>query len=99
MDHYTRFCDNIKIRDFNSEMAEEDMIEFSEFYNLKDLVKAHTCFKNPDKPTTIDLMLTNYFRHRNWPISTKRLCHINFNKGPPKVIAYRDLKRFSKDKF
>ena len=35
------------------------MGEFCENYSLKHLVKEPTCFKNPDKPTCIDLMLTN----------------------------------------
>ena len=28
-------------------------------YNLKSLVKQKTCFKNPDNPSCIDLILTN----------------------------------------
>ena len=34
LDHYTRFYDNIEV-----------MIEFSEVYNVKDLLKAPTCFR------------------------------------------------------
>ena len=62
LDHYTRFYDNIlKLVDFNSDMTEEAVIECSEVYNFKDLVKATTCFRNPDKPTAIDLMLINSY--------------------------------------
>ena len=44
---------------FNSEMIENPMIEFCENFNLKNLVKTHTCFKNIESPTCIDLILTN----------------------------------------
>ena len=35
---------------------------FLNTYNLKNIVKQKTCFKNPDRPTCIDLILTNSSR-------------------------------------
>ena len=35
-------------------------------YNFKNLIKDPTCFKNPEKPTIIDYILTNhprFFQH------------------------------------
>ena len=32
---------------------------FLEIYNLENLVKEPTCFKNADNPSSIDVMLTN----------------------------------------
>ena len=32
---------------------------FGENYKLRNLTKERTCFKNPDNPTCIDLILTN----------------------------------------
>ena len=49
----------ILLGDFNVEHGEESIAEFLNLYNLKNLVKQNTCFKNPDKPTCIDLILTN----------------------------------------
>ena len=49
----------ILLGDFNVEHEEESIAEFLNLYNLKNLVKQNTCFKNPDKPTCIDLILTN----------------------------------------
>ena len=49
----------------NSEMSETSMNEFCEIYNLKNLVKELTCFKNQLNPTCVDLMLTN--RPKNLP--------------------------------
>ena len=45
--------------DFNSEPSENGMIEFCKIYKLKNLVKGATCYKNLEKPSCIDLTLTN----------------------------------------
>ena len=44
--------------DFNVEI-EANMKSFCENYNLKSLTKQPTCYKNPDKPACIELILTN----------------------------------------
>ena len=40
----------------------KNMSNFLNTYNLKNIVKQKTCFKNPDRPTCIDLILTNSSR-------------------------------------
>ena len=35
------------------------MKRFTEIYKLRNLIKEPTCFKNPENPTCIDLILTN----------------------------------------
>ena len=45
--------------DFNVEIEEANMKSFCENYNLKSLMKQPPCYKNPNKPTCIDLILTN----------------------------------------
>ena len=45
---------------FNSEMTESVMENFCETYHLHNLIKDATCFKNPDKPSCIDILLTNF---------------------------------------
>ena len=48
--------------DFNAEPHDHFLMDFCDVYNLKNLIKVPTCFKNPEKPTSIDLMLTNSYR-------------------------------------
>ena len=48
--------------DFNAEFQNHFLKEFCDLYNLKTLIKEPTCFKNPENPTCIDLMLTNSYR-------------------------------------
>ncbi len=59
MQNYENF---MLIGDFNSEITESSMIDFMNMHNLKNLISDPTCFKNPDRPTSIDVMLTNKFK-------------------------------------
>ena len=45
--------------DFNVQPEEVNMLEFLNIYNLKNLVKQKTRYKNPENPSCIDLILTN----------------------------------------
>ena len=60
LDNYIGNYDNILLLgDFNSEFSEPCLNDFCDIYNLKNLVKEPACYKNPDKPSCIDLFLTN----------------------------------------
>ena len=45
--------------DFNAVPNEPSISDFCEIYNTKNIIKEKTCFKNPENPTCIDLILTN----------------------------------------
>ena len=47
------------IGDFNAEINLECMKLFYESYDLSNLIKVPTCYTNPEKPSCIDLLLTN----------------------------------------
>ena len=74
------------------------------------MVNKATCYKNPDKPTCIDLILTNC------PGSFQNSCVVetglsdfhkmvvtvmktSYRKSQPKIIHYRNYKNFSNDIF
>ena len=44
--------------DFNVEISDSHMDPFCAIYHLQSLIKEPTCYKNPEKPTCIDLILT-----------------------------------------
>ena len=52
----------ILLGDFNVEPEEVNMSDFLNIYNLRNLVKQKTCYKNPENPSCIDLILTNSHR-------------------------------------
>ena len=54
--HYENF---IIIEAFNVEENDSTVSVFSDIYDLKSLIKEPTCYKNQNKPSSIDLILTN----------------------------------------
>ena len=48
----------IIIGDFTVEVNDRAISVFSGTFDLKSLIKELTCFKNPNKPSCIDLILT-----------------------------------------
>ena len=105
-----RYENVIIMGDFNTEPTESAMGEFMNIYNLKNLIKGPTCYKNPDKPSCIDLILTNKSRsfHSSHIIETGisdfhkmtvSVMKIYFKKQKSNIIYYRDYKNFSNDQF
>ena len=85
-------------------------MDFCDVYNLKNLIKVPTCFKNPERPTSIDVMLTNSYRsfQNSCAIETGlsdfhkmivTILKIYFQKKEPKIIQYRDYKNFSEEEY
>ena len=54
-----RYENFILIGDINAEESDTTIKDFRDIYSFKYLIKDATCFKNPDKPKCIDLMLTD----------------------------------------
>ena len=96
--------------DFNAEPEEESIAEFLNLYNLKNAVKQNTCFKNSDKPTRIDLMLTNCPRSfqnmdtfktglSDFHKLTFTVLKQHFPKQKPRFVIHQHYKNFSNDYF
>ena len=86
------------------------MHEFCSLFNFVSLIKDSTCFKSVENPSCIDLILTN--RPKSFQKSlvietglsdfhklTITVLKTSFRKKPPKVIQYRNYKKFSHTKF
>ena len=61
LDYYLSYDNIIILGDCNSEQTETYMKDFINAYDLKNLVKEPTCYKNPRNPSCIDLILTNRY--------------------------------------
>ena len=111
IDFYMPNYDNfLFLGDFNSELSETVMIDFCDTYNLKNMIKEPTCFKNLQNPSSIDVILTN--RSRSFQHSkvietglsdhhklTLTVLKTYFQKQAPKIIHYRDYKHFDENTF
>ena len=86
------------------------MRNFCNSYSLNSLIKQPTCFKNPENPSCTDLILTD--RPRSFQSTcvletglsdfhrmTVSILTTHFRKLPPKVVTYRDIKKFENERF
>ena len=96
--------------DFNTEPHDTYMEDFCLNYNLSNLIKGSTCFKNTENPSCIDLILTNSpksFQHSmaietglsDFHKMTVTVMRSNYQKQKPKIICYRNYKNFSNELF
>ena len=111
LDNYIGNYNNILLLgDFNLEFSEPCLNDFCDIYNLKNLVKEPTCYKNPDNPSCIDLFLTNKPRTFQCTITTetgisgfhKLVVTVlkTFNKQQrSKITNYRYYKNFENGNF
>ena len=98
------------INDFNTGMEHSALKDFSYLYSLTSLINRPTCWKNPSKPTCIDLNLTNrrkFFQNTNvietglsdFHRMVVTIMKTSFRKLKPKIMNYRKYKNFSNDIF
>ena len=50
---------NLFLGDFNGRVEDSSVEDFCSSYNLRSMINRPTCFKNPEKPSWIDFILTN----------------------------------------
>ena len=98
------------VGNFNFEMSESAMENFCGTYLLHNLIKDPTYFKNSDKPSCIDLLLTNFPKSllksqtlqtglSDFHKLTVTLLKIHYKKQRLLFVTYRDYKNFSNDNF
>ena len=108
--YYSKYENVIFLGDFNAGVLETPITSFCEPYNLKSVIKQSTCFKNPEKPSCIDLILTN--RPKSFQSTcvietglsdfhrmTLSVLKMHFRKLPPKVITYRNFSNYDNANF
>ena len=95
----------ILIGDFNAVSSDIALREFCSMYNLKNIITEPTCYKNPDNPSSIDVILTNRPRsfQESMTLETglsdfhKIICTVlksDFKKKDPILVNYRSYKHF-----
>ena len=111
IDMYLKDYENIiLIGDFNSSNAEITTREFCQMYNLHNLINEPTCYKNPNNPSSIDMILTN--RKHSFENSTTvetglsdhhkmiiTMMKGKFKKKDPQIINFRCYKKFDDNLF
>ena len=108
--HYSKYENVIFLGDFNAGVLETPLTSFCESYNLKSIIKQPTCVKNLEKPSCIDLILTN--RPKSFQSTcvietglcdfhrmTVSVLKMHFRKLPPKAITYIDFSNYDNANF
>ena len=96
--------------DLNASIEDSFTKNFCESYGLRSLVKEPTCFKNPENPSCIDLILTNKRRSfikagvieaglSDYHKLVTTVMKKHFPKSKPSIITYRSYKKFDNKKF
>ena len=106
----TKYDQLLFLGDFNARVEDSSGKNFHSSFNLTSMINKPTCFKNPDKPSCKDLILTNF------PRSFQNSCVIEtglsdfhklvvtvmkttYKKSQPKIITYCSYKYFNNDSF
>ena len=100
----------IIVGDFNTEVTQTSIKVFCDSYEFKNLIKDATCYKNPENPSCIDLILANnpnIFQNSgvieaslsDFHKMTVTVLKTTFEKLKPNIIHCRDYRKFSNDKF
>ena len=106
----TKYENVLLLGDFNNCVDDEAMKNFCSSYCLNILIKQPTCFKTPENPSCIDLILINKTRSfqstcvietglSDFHKLTISVLKMHFRKLSPKVISYRDFKNFENERF
>ena len=108
--HSTKYENIVFLSDFNACVDDEALQTFCKSYSFNSLIKQPTCFKNPKNPSCIDLILTSKPRSfqtkcvietglSDFHRMTISVLKMHFRKLPPKIISYRDFKKFDNERF
>ena len=104
--HLSKYDNILLLDDFNSEPTEESMKSFCKIYNFKNLLDKPTCYKNPNNPSCVDLIIINKPRSfqnsctfetglYNFHKMTLTVPKSSFEKQKPRVLNYRNYKFFN----
>ena len=108
--HIINYDNLLVIGDFNCTISEVALQRFCEIYDLENLIKQPTCYKNPINPTSIDLILTNGSNnfHNSTTVETGLSDHHKMTltvlktyvkKKDPITVSYRCYKKFNETLF
>ena len=108
--YLSQFDNLLIIGDFNIEEKEKIFEDFMQNLDMDNIVKEPPCFKHPDNPSCIALILTNRKQYlQNTTVVETSISDFHkmvvavikshYIKAKPRVISYRDNKEFDQDKF
>ena len=111
MDEFSKNYGNlIFLGDLNKCINDNELTSFCSLNNLTSLIDKATCYKNPDKPTCINLILmnrSNYFQQNNvfesglsdFHMMVATELKMGFQKLKPHLVNCYDYNHFDSENF
>ena len=111
MDEFSKNYGNlIFLGDLNKCINDNALTSFCSLNNLTNLIDKATCYKNPDKPTCVNLILMNrpnYFQQNNvfesglsdFHMMVEIELKMGFQKLKPHLVNCYDYKHFDNENF
>ena len=111
MDKYSsKYGNFILLGDLNSEPTESAVRDFCQIYGCKNLIKDNCFFKNPEKPSCVNLIITNRpkcFKNSvtletdlsDFHKMTLTVMEVFYKKQKPTIFIYRSFKHSSNEVF
>ena len=98
IDIYTTKYDNLFLGDFYAGLEDVSIKNFCVAYSLTSIINKSTCYKNPEKPSSFNLILTNCPRFF-WSSSVLELSLSDFRKMVTTVmeITLRKMEQSKRD--
>ena len=110
LDSNSKYDNFIVLGDLNAEPTSEALYDFCQVYGCSNIVKENICYKNPENPSCVDLIITNR------PISFKgtktietglsdfhkmssTIMKVFYKKQKANVIRYRSYRNFDNEAF
>ena len=108
--HFTTYEKVLISGDCNIGIEEQYTKAFCDNCNLTSLIKQPTCYKNPNNPTCIGLILSNTPRsfqiscvietgRSDFHLMTLTVMKMSFRKLQPRLVNYRSNKKFTNEAF
>ena len=108
--YLTKYDQLLFLGDFHAGVEDSSVKDFCSSYNLTSMISRPTCFKNPEKPSCIDLILTNCPRRFPHSCAIERgisefhklvvtVMKTTYKKSQPKIMIYCSYKYFNNESF
>ena len=111
LDFNSKHDNFILLEDLNGELTNEAVSDFSQVYDCRNIIKkTPTCFKKPQIPSCIDLIITNKPRScemfmtietelSNFHKLSLTVMKVFYKKQEPNIIKYRSYRNFDNEAF
>ena len=110
LDSNSKYDNFIVLGDLNAEPTNKALYDFCQVYGCSNIVKENACYKNPENPSCVDLIITNRPRSfqgtktietglSDFHKMSLTIMKVFYKKQKANVIRYRSYRNFDNEAF